>query len=283
MKRMIIVLLGVLCIAACGKLEESKETTVTLADPAEIERVQYAPAMEKPMNNEESISEVAPPTLELKMPAKIIKNAEVRMQVDRLDPGYTKVKAIVAKYNAYFGSDNRSQSDNEITQNMNIRVPAVKFDSILEELVKEGIYINYKNVSAEDVTDEFVDVEARLKTKKEVELRYLDLLKDAKKVSEILEVENNLRTIREEIESFEGRMKHLKDQIAYSDINLAMYQTLEYKAKPKVSFGSQVVESLADGWTNLRGFTLNVIAAWPFLIPILLISIAIKKWRSRKK
>jgi hypothetical protein len=126
----------------------------------------------------------------------------VRMQVDRLDPGYTKVKAIVAKYNAYFGSDNRSQRDNEITQNMNIRVPAVKFDSILEELVDEGIYINYKNVSAEDVTDQFIDIEARLKTKKEVELRYLALLKDAKKVSEILEVENNLRTIREEIESF---------------------------------------------------------------------------------
>jgi hypothetical protein len=274
MKRIIIVLLGVLCIAACGNLEETTETQVTLAEPAACEAV-----MPK------ACSLAAPPEIkfELRMPAKIIKNAEVRMQVDRLDPGYTKVKAIVAKYNAYFGSDNRSQSDNEITQNMNIRVPAVKFDSILEELVNEGIYINYKNVSAEDVTDEFVDVEARLKTKKEVELRYLALLKDAKKVSEILEVENSLRTIREEIESFEGRMKHLKDQIAYSDINLDMYQTLEYKAKPKVSFGSQVVESLANGWTNLRGFMLNVIAAWPFLIAILLIVIAIKKWRSRKK
>lgn len=274
MKRIIIVLLGVLCIAACGKLRESKETQVTLVEPSACEAV-----MPK------ACSLAAPPEIkfELRMPAKIIKNAEVRMQVDRLDPGYTKVKAIVAKYNAYFGSDNRSQSDNEITQNMNIRVPAVKFDSILEELVNEGIYINYKNVSAEDVTDQFVDVEARLKTKKEVELRYLALLKDAKKVSDILEVENNLRTIREEIESFEGRMKHLKDQIAYSDINLNMYQTLEYKAKPKVSFGSQVVESLANGWTNLTDFTLYVIAAWPFLIAILLIAIAIKKWRSRKK
>ncbi len=257
-----------------GKLRESKETQVTLVEPSACEAV-----MPK------ACSLAAPPEIkfELRMPAKIIKNAEVRMQVDRLDRVIQKVKAIVAKYNA-FGSDNRSQSDNEITQNMNIRVPAVKFDSILEELVNEGIYINYKNVSAEDVTDQFVvDVEARLKTKKELELRYLALLKDAKKVSDILEVENNLRTIREEIESFEGRMKHLKDQIAYSDINLDMYQTLEYKAKPKVSFGSQVVESLANGWTNLTDFTLYVIAAWPFLIAILLIAIAIKKWRSRKK
>lgn len=279
MKRIIIVLLGVLSIAACGKQNESNALSFSLAEPSAIVSMHSPPEIEQPGDRMEN----APNTPDLKMPAKIIKNAEVRMQVDRLDPGYTKVKAIVAKYNAYFGSDNRSQSDNEITQNMNIRVPAVKFDSILEELVNEGIYINYKNVSAVDVTDQFVDVEARMKTKKEVELRYLALLKDAKKVSEILEVENNLRTIREEIESFEGRMKHLKDQIAYSDINLAMYQTLEYKTKPKVSFGSQVVESLANGWTNLRGFTLHVIAAWPFLIPILLIAIAIKKWRSRKK
>lgn len=279
MKRIIIVLLGVLCIAACGKKNESDAPLFSLAEPAALVSLHSPPNLQRPSDKMEYETKA----LELKMPAKIIKNAEVRMQVDRLDPGYTKVKAIVAKYNAYFGSDNRSQRDNEITQNMNIRVPAVKFDSILEELVDEGIYINYKNVSAEDVKDQFIDVEARLKTKKEVELRYLVLLKEAKKVSEILEVENNLSTIREEIESFEGRMKLLKDQIAYSDINLAMYQTLEYKAKPKVSFGSQVVESLANGWTSLVVFTLHVIAAWPFLIPLLLLFIAIKKWRSGKK
>ncbi len=279
MERIIIVLLGVLSIAACGKQNESNAPSFSLAEPSAIVSMHSPPEIEQPGDRMEN----TPNALELKMPAKIIKNAEVRMQVDRLDPGYTKVKAIVDKYNAYFDSDNRSQRDNEITQNMNIRVPAVKFDSILEELVDEGIYINYKNVSAEDVTDQFIDVEARLKTKKEVELRYLAILKETKKVADILEVENNLRTIREEIESFEGRMKQLNDQIAYSNINLAMYQTLEFKAKPSVSFGSQMVESLANGWMNLKGITLNVIAAWPFLIPIVLIFVAIKRWRSRKK
>ncbi len=239
----------------------------------------YAGTVAPPIGTEP----LTPHRVETKIPTQIIKNADVRMQVDKLDKSYIKIKTLLAKHSAYFGNDNRSQSDYEITQDMLIRVPSAQFDSLLDELMGEAIYINNKNISAEDVTGQFVDIEARLKTKKEVELRYLTLLKEAKKVSDILEVENNLRTIREEIEAQEGRLKLLRDQVSYSTIHLSAYQTLEFKAKPSTSFFSQVAESLSNGWIGLRGVVIGLISIWPLYIIIAFVFWSIKKWRSRKK
>jgi hypothetical protein len=149
---------------------------------------------------------------------------------------------------------------------MVIRVPADKFDALLEELMKESIYTNYKNITAEDVTEQFVDTEARLKTKREVEQRYIALLKEAKKVQDILDIEDKLRVIREEIEATEGKLKLLNDKVNYSTIYLNTYQTLDYVPEPEKGFFSNVKEALIRGWRDLIGFVVSLIRLWPFLI-----------------
>ena len=70
-----------------------------------------------------------------------------------------------------------------------------------------------KNVSVQDVTEEYLDIEARLKTKKEVEARYIEILKSkTKTVEDVLKAEEQIRIIREEIEAREGRLNYLKNQ-----------------------------------------------------------------------
>lgn len=224
-----------------------------------------------------------PSRVETKIPSKIIYSADIRFQVQEIAASYSKIKALTSKYDGYLSSDNLYQNDFEKNQNFTIRVPASAFDSLLIELEGESIFTQNKTISASDVTDQFVDIEARLKTKRELEQRYLSILRQASKVSDILEVEQKLAEIREEIEAQEGRLKLLQDQVTYSTINLSIYQTLEFKQRPSVSFFSQFLEALVNGFNSFKGFLLNLVSLWPFLIVILIIFFAIRyKIRSRK-
>ncbi len=221
--------------------------------------------------------------VESKIPTQIIRNGTVNFQVENLEKSHAKIEALLKQHSAYFGSDTRTQNNFQIDGNMIIRVPSQNFDKILEALMSESVYTNSKNITAEDVTSQFVDIEARLKTKKEVELRYTALLREAKKVSDILEVENNLRTIREEIESQEGQLKYLKDQVSYSTINLSIYQKLDYSPEPELGFFSKITEAFVNGWRGLISFFVGLVSIWPFAIIFsVIVFYTIKRWRNRK-
>ncbi|MFN8322534.1 MAG: DUF4349 domain-containing protein [Chitinophagales bacterium] len=216
------------------------------------------PGQDLPIAAQESTS--------VKTATQIIKNANVQFQVKELERSHERIAALVKQYAAYFGSDNKATSSYQIESNLVIRVPAAQFDKLMEELMRESIYTNYMNITAEDVTAQFVDIQARLKTKKEVEQRYIALLKQSNKVADILEVEDKLRVIREEIEAAEGRLKLLKDQVGYSTITLNMYQKLDYTPEPETGFFSNLKEAFVRGWRSLVDLLIVLVRVWPFLI-----------------
>ena len=115
-----------------------------------------------------------------------------------------------------------------------------------------------------DVTEEFLDIQARLKTKKELEYRYLALLKQAKDVSDILEIEEKMGQLRSDIESIEGRMKYLQSQVRFSTLTVSFYETVPNS----VSFGNKFKYGFKNGWENLIWFFVGLINIWPFIIII---------------
>ncbi|MBK7147877.1 MAG: DUF4349 domain-containing protein [Bacteroidetes bacterium] len=134
-----------------------------------------------------------------------------------------------------------------------------------------------------DVTAQFVDIEARLKTKKNVEQRYSDLLREAKKIQDILDIEEKLRVIREEIESAEGQLRLLKDQVSYSTISLNLYQKLDYQPEPDMGFMSHVSEAFVKGWRSMTDLLIGIVRVWPFvLIWIGILFVIYKKFWSKK-
>jgi hypothetical protein len=284
-KLLLLVVIGFV-LSSCGERERYKaEDSMTSSVAYEGEVVDAsAPAYEA--NAKEVILPPIvkdPSRVETKIPAKIIYTADIRFQVQEIATSYSKIKALTSRYNGYLASDNLYQNDFEKNQNFTVRVPALAFDSLLKELEGESIFTQNKTISANDVTDQFVDIEARLKTKKELEQRYLAILRQASKVADILEVEQKLAEIREEIEAQEGRMKLLQDQVTYSTINLSIYQTLEFKQRPSVSFFSQFLDAIVNGFDSFKGFLLNLVSLWPFLIVVLIIFFAIRyKIKSRK-
>ncbi len=197
---------------------------------------------------------------------EIIRNASIRFQVKDVEKSHRKIEELLKQNKAYFGSDNKASDTYQVDNNLVIRVPAQDMDKLMNEIMEESIFSNYKNISAEDVTAQFFDTETRLKTKKEVEQRYLALLKQAAKVADILEVEEKLGAIREEIEATEGRLKLMKDQVAYSTISLNIYQKLDYTPQPQIGFISNVEEAFVRGWRGLVEFFIGLIRVWPFVI-----------------
>lgn len=226
-----------------------------------------------------------PPTAQVEVP-KVIKTANYRIQVDNLDSSVVSLEKILARYRGMMADMNQVSTVRELTNTMVIRVPADQFDALLSEIGKEAIYTSYKRVSTQDVSEEFMDIEIRLKTKKEVRDRYIDILKNkAKTVDDVLKAEEQIRVIQEEIEAKEGRLQWLKNRVAFSTINLEMYQVIPFTAEPesmgKKTFMFKVREGLGNGWEMLTLVLLALVNIWPFVVVIGLIYWR-RQWIARK-
>jgi hypothetical protein len=143
--------------------------------------------------------------------AMLIYTANLSMAVYQVAQGMDAVERIGKETGGYLSV----RSDNLVT----IRVPRDRFQDALSLVEKLGDVV-HRDIKAQDVTDEFVDTEARLKNAYAMRDRLQDLLQKAQ-VKDAIEIEKELGRVTEEIERLEGRMKLLKDQIAFSTITVS--------------------------------------------------------------
>ncbi|HEY0030329.1 MAG TPA: DUF4349 domain-containing protein [Bacteroidia bacterium] len=218
----------------------------------------------------------------VKMAEKIKKTADINLSVDDYKAARAGIEKIVKAGNAYIGGENEQHSTYSISNSMVIRVSNKEFDGMVSNLTAIASNLNSKNIYLEDVTAQFIDITTRLKTKKEVEKRYLELLQKAVKVSDILEVEGQLRVIREEIEAKEGELKYLNDQVNYSTINLEFHQDFEYTPQNEPGFFGRMGHAFGNGWKGFLSFLIGVVYAWPLWIILGLTAYFIVRFIKRK-
>ena len=208
---------------------------------------------------------------------KLIKEGSIRFETSDINKTRANVNQVVKNLNAYISQENSYQHDSP-TYSMIIRVPAENFDALLENIASNARKVDSKNITVQDVTAEYIDYEARVKTKKELEVRYKELLAKAGRVEEILEIEREAANLRADIESIEGQLKYLKDRVSYSTLSIEFYE----KGKQKFGFAYKFTDGLKSGWTNLLYFFIFLVNLWPFFILIPLVVFGVRKWRRRK-
>ena len=218
----------------------------------------------------------------IKMAEKIKKTADVNISVEDYKVARAAIDKIVKTGNGYISGENEQNSTYSISNSMTIRVANKDFDAMVSNIAGVASHVNSKNIYMEDVTAEFVDITARLKTKKEVEKRYLDLLNKASKVTDILEVEEHLRGIREEIEAKEGQLKLLNDQVAYSTINLNFTQSFEYTPQDEPGFFGRMGKAFGNGWKGFLSFVIGLVYVWPLWLILGLTAYFLVKFIKRK-
>ncbi len=216
---------------------------------------------------------------------KIIKQADIGYEVENYTLELARIKALVKLHGGYISSESEENSNYRISNDLVIRIPVDRLDGFMDTLAAGPKRLDYKHISAQDVTKEYVDIEARLKTKKEVEKRFTEILQKAKSIEEILQVENQLRVIREEIEAKEGRLKYLENQVGMSTVDLNVYQNLDYKYIPKKgkSFGERIVKALDKGWKGLLNLIIGVVYLWPFLLLIAVVILLLRRYIRKRR
>lgn len=252
--------------------------------PGEVSRKMTSSAFDsdgKDVNKAEESEQNLEAPKEMEIDAKIIKTANMKFQVDDVDMTTNKIQSILKTKGAYISDMNQAKNRNHFYSELTIRVPNLYFDDVLMELSLTGEKVDYKRVSSQDVTEEYVDIQTRLKTKKEVKARYEEILRSkAKTVSEVLETEEKLRRIQEEIEAQEGRLRYLKNQVNMSTIYLTIYEEgvdLDEVERQK-KFTERASSGFEAGWNAILDVIVNLTYAWPGILITLIILIWKWKW-----
>ncbi len=214
---------------------------------------------------------------------KIIKTAQLNFETQEPSETHNRILQLTETYNGFVQTDNSGKGYNRIFRNLTVRIPSENFQAFIEG-VSEGVaYFDQRSISRQDVTEEFVDLEARLKAKRELEKRYLQLLQQAKNVKEMLEIERELSNIREEIEARQGRLEYLQNQVSMSTVHIEFYK-LTAETGITQSYGQKMKNALQGGWDGISVFFLGLLYIWPvFLIAILIVVILRIIIKNRKK
>ncbi len=277
MRKYIYTLAIVMALAGCKDYDEDNYAVEAFEAPTNVvEEVKYK-ALEAERNTSSDYTEQST------YDPKIIKNADLAFETNDLDATTANIQSAVKKYNAQVQHDSETKNSYQMSRDMVIRIPSKHFESFIADIGTGVAYFDRKEISAQDVTAEYIDLEARIKAKKTLENRYLELLKKANKVSEMLEIEKELSAIREEIEAQQGRLNYMKNRVAMSTVNIEFYKLTEAQAGATVSYGSKMGNAIKSGFNALSSFFIGLLYLWPFILIFVVILFVIRRKLKKKK
>lgn len=230
-------------------------------------------------------------TDELTSDRMIIHQAQLQINVKDLDQTQLNIEKKVKEYGGYIVESNVYRNhESSRTGELVIRIPENHFQVFLNDTEAEAANVLERNVTGQDVTEQYVDLESRLKSKRKVEERLLDFMDSAKKTEDLLKISNDLSKVQEEIEVIVGKMKYLENQTSFSTITIVLYEdripeidskNLNTWEKVKKQFAASTNFLLAAG-SGLVVFLLgNLPVIMLFLVIVLVIYMFFKRRNTR--
>ena len=228
---------------------------------------------------------------------KIIKSSQLSLETAKFNDVINSLEDMVKSYGGYIAS---SRIDAEGINNNDqclrfasykINVPSDKLDDFLDESSKLATVRN-KSTSAEDITAQYYDNESRLKSLQIQEERYLEILKTATEVKDIIEIENALTDVRYEIENLTTCLNKISNLVDMATVNINIQEVSQETVAQSVpkTLGEKISSSFVNSLKKIKEFSINtvifIIAAIPYLIIIsilLVLSLGIYKAIKNKK
>jgi hypothetical protein len=198
----------------------------------------------------------------------IVRTGQASIEVDSLGPAMTELRHIVQRVGGFVADASVQSGRNQVrTATLQVKVPSARFDELTEGLEPLG-RLQFVNIGAQDVSEEFVDLTARVENGRRLEDRLVELLRTRTgKLQDVLTVERELARVREEIERMEGRLRFLKTSAQLSTLSVSLFEPPPLVASHP---GRSVIgEAFKVAWRNFVGLTASVIASLGFVAPIL--------------
>jgi len=206
---------------------------------------------------------------------KIIRNADLTIETDSPTDGLRKITSIAEGHGGFVVTSEFKQNDSsgqsKATQTVTVvaRVPSSQFNGALEQIRAAGNRVIQEKVSGQDVSEEYLDLEARIRTKKALETQFIEIMKRAGKVEDALSVQRELAEVRTEIEKLEGRRRFLENQASLSTINVTLRPPTQIVNA--TGFWYSVKSAFSDGVDVALAVVLFLIRAVVALLPIVLL------------
>ena len=213
---------------------------------------------------------------------KVQVNGRISFEVENISDFIDQTMELVSKNNGRVTNSDTGESDRKYA-NITILVPKDSFDSLLKELKTIASKVLYENISALDVSEEFIDVGAKLNVMKQTESRLISLLSETKNVEEVITVERELMRLRGQIDSLEGRLRYLTNTTENSILHVNMTEQIALSSNDwniGDSFKNSV-RSLISFSKYVADFLINVLIFSPIII--IIISLIIFAVKMRKK
>jgi len=217
------------------------------------------------------------------IPHKITKEASLRFETNDLEDTFNRIQTAISANKASIQNHSEGKDYDNVYRNLTVRVPSQNFDAFINAISKGVSYFERKDISSQNVTEQYIDLTSRLNTKRKLEERYLQILQKATKISEILEIEKQISAIREEIEAKEGQLKYLESRVSESTVTIEFYKTIAQKEGVKTSYGSKIWTAIQSGFFSLSEFLISIISLWPFIILFCAVAYFIRRRFKRKK
>ncbi len=208
----------------------------------------------------------------------VIYNAYVSLETSDIQDSMAKIRSLAETYGGYVAGSARSQDGAEIT----IRVPKEKFHRAVDEIETYGKILD-ERTSSEDVTEQYIDVKARLENLQKQEKRLKEILEMAKTVDDLLNVERELERIRGAIESLQGQINYLEGNVAMSLITVQLSEPLPPFTSPGMDWKETFETALTGLFTVVRGLVVLAVSLLPLAVIGVPAYYLYKRRRERKR
>lgn len=200
-------------------------------------------------------------------PSTIIRSGSASVQVDSLERAIAALQQLATSLGGWVGNSSLSAGTNQVrSASVELKIPSSRYDDALRGLNPLG-KVETVSSSAEDVGEEFVDLNARIVNAHRLEERLIALLANRTgKLQDALAVEHELARVREEIERQEGRLRYLKSRVAMSTLVVSLHEPFPVLGNQPGS--SPIADAFREAWRNFVNFTAAGIASLGVLIPV---------------
>lgn len=273
-----LLLFGAIALPSCGAVQTSQANF-----EGEMEESAVPPAA-APMPTSQGMTEVtmdmpqADTTVAQATP-QLIKKASLTIEVEAIADNIDAVSQIVKQKQGDVLSfqDNKPRSPN-VTRHlvsMQLRVPQQQLESTINALAELGTVLN-RSLTAEDVSTQLIDNDARLKNLRKSEEMVLKIMERSGSVGDVLNAARELSSIREQIERIEAMQKNLRSQVAYSTISLTLESPVSPSEIPQTPLGEQLQDTWGNATTAVGSFAVGLLKIGLYLLafsPFLLLAV----------
>ena len=197
----------------------------------------------------------------------LIRTGQASVEIDSLEPAIVAVRQMAQQFGGYISNSQSQLGAYQLrSATLELKVPADRFDALVNGLTPLG-RVEFVNVTAEDVGEEFTDVTARAANSRRLEQRLIELLASRTgKLSDVLEIERELARVREEIERMEGRLRYLKAHASMSTLSITVHEKAPLVGE--VGSGGVIGEAFRQAWRNFVHFIAGAIASSGVFVPL---------------